>query len=139
MPHIVKGMLSSGSDGFGQLSWTVKTSISSIVFSALKSICSQSGYVLSVASCHTPPDPRFNPFRSPLFAAEAGNAPEYSEDADAVPPFDARAKFVLAPGSGVGSGVGVGVGEGVGVGPVPLPHASISAIRLLLASAFCTK
>src|SRR5215471_11589478 len=61
-----------GSTGEFILSCSVKTLISSMVFSPLKSTSSQSGYTPDVPSHQPPPLPQFNPFRSPLIAAAAG-------------------------------------------------------------------
>ena len=83
-----------------------------MVFEPLKSTCSQSGKTAGVESFHEPDTAQL------LAPSMASPGSDRDDDADATPPFDARATFVRAPGvgDGTGDGVGLGLGATVGVG-----------------------
>src|SRR5215831_5604727 len=58
MPHCVKVIVRVGGSGAEVLSCSVNTSISTIVFTALKLTWTQSGKLLPVASLQPPPAPQ---------------------------------------------------------------------------------
>ena len=105
----------------------------------LKSTWIQSGYAKGVESFH---DPLIAQLFTPSIARDG--APS-AEEAEALPPFEAKATFVRTEGVGDATGVGVGEAAGVGVGLglgatvgvgdgdgelLCPPHASTSTIRL---------
>src|SRR5687767_10873870 len=92
-PYLVKVVVLVGSTGAPGVSCSENTSIRLTACAPLNSTSSQSGNTPDVPSFHTPPEPHFRPFRSPLIAPAAAYPLLWVEDARATAPLAAAATF----------------------------------------------